>query len=63
MQVCGASRWVGQVPGRVGGVLAHVLLARGRTQEARTRPVLAHLGGRPVLLQALPVAPQGQEEA
>ena len=62
MQVCGASRWVGQVPGRVGGVLAHVLLARGRTQEARTRPVLAHLAGRstgprPVLLQALPVAP------
>ena len=53
---------MGQVSGRVGGVLAHVLLARGGTQEARTRPVLAHLGGRPVLLQALPVAPQGQEE-
>ena len=62
MQVCGASRWVERVPGRVGGVLAHVLLARGRTQEARTRPVLAILAGRstgprPVLLQALPVAP------
>ena len=39
MQVCRASRRVGLVPGRVGGVsgeLVDVLLARGGTQEAWT---------------------------